>query len=174
MNRFLIIFFLLSLSFSILPQSSIDKQIQVGLDKIYNFNWQAGFESFNSVIKKNPVDPRGYHYKSVIYLWFYLGNLREENLDSFYLYSDKALELAEKQLAKEFLRFSKQVEVEMVSENKCIVYVPEEKISKLIGKQGKNISEIEKVLGVSVDVRELSKRDRPNGEGAEFDVKILS
>lgn len=100
MNKLLVLSFALFISVQILPQTAIDKQIQVGLDKIYNFNWDAGFESFNSVIKKNPTDPRGYHYKSIIYLWFFLGNLQEENLDSFYFYSDKALELAEEKNQK--------------------------------------------------------------------------
>jgi tetratricopeptide (TPR) repeat protein len=76
-------------------QQVTDKQIQVGLDKIYNFNWDDGFKAFNSIIKKNPDDPRGYHYKSIIFLWYYLGNLNETNLDSFVYFSDKSLELAE-------------------------------------------------------------------------------
>ena len=76
-------------------QQNIDKQIQVGLSKIYNFNWEDGFKAFNSIIKKNPDDPRGYHYKSLIFLWYYLGNLNETNLDSFIYFSDRSLELAE-------------------------------------------------------------------------------
>lgn len=87
----LFIFFLSTINFS----QVTDKQIQVGLDKIYNFNWDEGFKVFNSLIKKNPDDPRGYHYKSMIFLWYYLGNLNEANLDSFVYYSDKSLELAE-------------------------------------------------------------------------------
>lgn len=81
-------------------QQLTDKQIQIGLDKIYNFNWDAGFDAFNSIIKKNPDDPRGYHYKSIIFLWYYLGNLNETNLDSFTYFSDKALELANKKLTE--------------------------------------------------------------------------
>jgi tetratricopeptide (TPR) repeat protein len=76
-------------------QQASDKQIQVGLDKIYNFNWDDGFKIFNSIIQKNPADPRGYHYKSIIFLWHYLGNLNEVYLDSFTYYSDKAIELSE-------------------------------------------------------------------------------
>lgn len=98
MKKLSILFIVLFFTVQVLPQTPIDRQIQVGLDKIYNFNWEAGFESFNSVIDKFPDDPRGYHYKSVIYLWFYLGNLREDNLDSFYHYSDKAIELTENKI----------------------------------------------------------------------------
>ena len=88
------LFFLFISSQSILSQS-IDRQIQIGLNKIYNFNWDGGFEAFNTVIKKYPDDPRGYHYKSTIFLWYYLGNLNEAYLDSFSFFSDKSLELAE-------------------------------------------------------------------------------
>lgn len=91
----LLLFFLLTTS--ILPQKIIDKQLQIGLDKIYNFNWEDGQKAFNSVIEKYPDDPRGYHYKSIIYLWYFLGNFSETYLDSFQIFADKAIELAEKQ-----------------------------------------------------------------------------
>ena len=101
MKKLFVILFLFVLfvsnSFS---QQLTDKQIQIGLDKIYNFNWDAGFDAFNSIIKKNPDDPRGYHYKSIIFLWYYLGNLNETNLDSFTYFSDKALELANQKLTE--------------------------------------------------------------------------
>ena len=88
----LIILFVFSpLTFS---QQLSDRQIQVGLDKIYNFNWKDGKKVFNSLIRKDPNDPRGYHYKSTIYLWYYLGNFNEAYLDTFYYLSDKALQLA--------------------------------------------------------------------------------
>ncbi len=95
MYKALPVLIVIFLSIQIYSQQSIDRQIQVGLDKIYNFNWDAGFEAFNYVIKKYPDDPRGYHYKSTIFLWYFLGNLNETNLDSFIYFSDKSLELAE-------------------------------------------------------------------------------
>ncbi|HCY77770.1 MAG TPA: hypothetical protein DHV28_17810 [Ignavibacteriales bacterium] len=94
---FIAILFLILIS-NIFPQQITDKQIQIGLDKIYNFNWDDGFRAFNSIIKKHPDDPRGYHYKSIIFLWYYLGNLNETNLDSFNYFSDKSLELANQDL----------------------------------------------------------------------------
>jgi len=97
-NYISIVFLLLiSTGFS---QQVTDKQIQVGLDKIYNFNWEDGFKAFNTIIKKSPDDPRGYHYKSIIFLWYYLGNLQETNLDSFTYFSDKSLELANQKLTQ--------------------------------------------------------------------------
>ncbi len=63
--------------------------------------------------------------------------------------------LAKPAIEDEFRRYSRNAEVDVVSDNKCIVYVPERDIAKIIGKQGKNISIIEKSLGMSVEVREL-------------------
>ena len=67
--------------------------------------------------------------------------------------------LAAPAIEDEFARYSRDAEVEVVSDNKCIVYVPERDIAKIIGKQGKNISMIEKNLGMSVEVRELSEKN---------------
>ncbi len=67
--------------------------------------------------------------------------------------------------------------VEMVSDNKCIVYVPENEIARLIGKEGKNIAAIEDKLGISIDVQSLSaKKAAAAGEGEDakidFDAQI--
>jgi tetratricopeptide (TPR) repeat protein len=79
---------------SVFSQGKIDRQILSGLDKIYNFKWRDGLKTFNTLIENDPLDPRGYHYKSIVYLWFYLGNFNEAYLDTFNTFSDKALDLA--------------------------------------------------------------------------------
>ena len=71
--------------------------------------------------------------------------------------------LAAKQIEREFRAYADDVKAEMVSDNKVIVYVPENAIAKIIGKQGSNISQIEKRLGVSIDVKELSEAPRNSG-----------
>lgn len=97
--RSLLLFFLFTVYLpSVYSQHSSDIQIQIGLDKIYNFDWSNGIEAFNTVINKQPDDPRAYHYKSIIYLWYFLGNLNEAYLDTFNYLSDKALELSEAEL----------------------------------------------------------------------------
>ena len=63
--------------------------------------------------------------------------------------------LAASSIEDEFLNYSREAKVEVVSDNKCIVYVPERDIAKIIGKQGKTIEAIEKKLGMSIEVREL-------------------
>lgn len=67
-----------------------------------------------------------------------------------------ARELAEKSILEEFRAFG-PVEVDMSSDNKCTVYVPESKIARVIGAKGENISRIEKKLGVHIDVEPLNK-----------------
>ena len=67
-------------------------------------------------------------------------------------------DLATKQIEQELLHEVSQVEVEMVSDHKCIVKVPEYDIAKLIGTQGMNIQDLEKRLGISIDVQALEKK----------------
>jgi len=58
----------------------------------------------------------------------------------------------------------------VVSDNKCIVYVPERDIARIIGKQGKTIEMIEKSLGMSIEVRELEgKGKEASNSGKEPD-----
>jgi len=80
-------------------------------------------------------------------------------------------ELAEKTIEREFGRYTSNIEVEMLSDNKVIVSVPSQKIAEIIGKQGQNIGEIEKRLGISIDIREL-KKDKKDKQEAKFDSQI--
>lgn len=78
------------------PQQKIDSKALRGLDAIYNFDWARGSKIFSDLIEDYPENPAGYHYSSIIPLWFFLGSFDETYLDTFYLYSDKALDLAKK------------------------------------------------------------------------------
>ncbi|HLD96938.1 MAG TPA: ATPase, T2SS/T4P/T4SS family, partial [Candidatus Nanoarchaeia archaeon] len=68
--------------------------------------------------------------------------------------------------------------VEMVSDSKCIVYVPEKEIARLIGKEGRNIAAIEERLGVGIDVQPLSAKraaaaaSEGEEENIAFDAQI--
>ncbi len=72
--------------------------------------------------------------------------------------------LASAAIEDEFRRYSRDAQVEVVSDNKCVVYVPERDIAKIIGKQGKNIDMIEKSLGMSIEVRELGNKETKQTE----------
>ncbi|NOZ81308.1 MAG: Flp pilus assembly complex ATPase component [DPANN group archaeon] len=63
--------------------------------------------------------------------------------------------LAEQSIEKSFYRYSDRVKVDMISDHKAVVFVPEGKIAAVIGKQGKNIQEMEAQLGIKLDVKSL-------------------
>ncbi|MEM0480980.1 MAG: PINc/VapC family ATPase [Candidatus Aenigmatarchaeota archaeon] len=60
--------------------------------------------------------------------------------------------LAKERLVQIFKKYDKDVEIEFLSENKILVKVDNDVIPKLIGKEGKNIKELENMLGLSIDV----------------------
>ena len=65
--------------------------------------------------------------------------------------------LAEATILQEFHNYSRNVEVEVLSDNKCTVYVPESDIAKIIGKQGANITKIEEKLGIGIDIKSIDE-----------------
>ncbi len=75
--------------------------------------------------------------------------------------------LAADSIKKEFLRYSKNISVDLSSNNKAIVYVPESLKAQIIGKQGSNIESIEKKLGIGIDIK--TKKD---SESIPFDILI--
>ncbi|MBI2541574.1 Flp pilus assembly complex ATPase component TadA [Candidatus Woesearchaeota archaeon] len=88
-----------------------------------------------------------------------------------------AHKLAESAILLEFQRYSRNPEVEMVSDNKCIVYVPESDIARIIGKQGENITKIEQRLGLSIDIKSLDEKYDTKGAAKEqkeipFDISF--
>ena len=85
-------------------------------------------------------------------------------------------ELAKRQLEAELRRYVIDAEIEMLSENRCRVYVPESKIPKLIGKQGKRINEIEREIGIGIDVQAIGSKggQEKKGELIGYNVKVMS
>lgn len=86
-----------------------------------------------------------------------------------------AHKLAESTILAEFQKYSRNAEVEMLSDNKCIVYAPESDIARIIGKQGATISMIEKKLGISIDVKSIGEKnyDNYNSKGAPKEQKEI-
>lgn len=88
-------------------------------------------------------------------------------------------ELAAKTIIQEIRKYADDVEVDIVSEGKCIIRVPERNIARIIGKEGKTISEIEKRLGISIDVQELGAKketsdatEKAEKHQLQYDVRI--
>ncbi len=74
--------------------------------------------------------------------------------------------LAESTILAEFQKYSRNVEVEVLSDNKCIVYVPESDIARIIGKQGSNIMKLEDKLGIGIDIKSIDEKNDADS-GAE-------
>jgi len=79
--------------------------------------------------------------------------------------------LAAKQIEKELHRYVDEVKAEVVSANKCIIYVPSKDVPKIIGKQGKNIMELEKKIGISIDVQEMKREKSDKMSSFDYDLK---
>ena len=62
---------------------------------------------------------------------------------------------AEHYLEREFRQYSKSAKIEIISNNRAVVYVPEREIAKLIGVKGQRIKNIEEKLGIKITVKEL-------------------
>ncbi|MEM4282121.1 MAG: PINc/VapC family ATPase [Candidatus Woesearchaeota archaeon] len=82
--------------------------------------------------------------------------------------------LAAKAIARALQKYSEKIKVDIVSEGKATVYVPEKYIANIIGKEGRNIEAIEKELGIGIDVRPLEEeiKEKPAGKQIEFSTDI--
>ena len=79
-------------------------------------------------------------------------------------------ELAARQLEQELQRYVSSVRVKMVSDSRAEIYVPSDEIARVIGKQGQQIMQLEKMFGLHLDVKELSAHDSSSSE----DQKTIS
>jgi tetratricopeptide (TPR) repeat protein len=96
------LFLMLFCSQIIYSKSAADKEIEdlvvKGLDKTYNFKWNDAEQFFKQIINKFPDDPRGYHYQSSVYLWYYLSSKNKKEYNNFLDFSDLTIEKANKQI----------------------------------------------------------------------------
>jgi len=64
---------------------------------------------------------------------------------------------AAKEIENELYKYGFDVKAELVSDGEAIIFLPEEKIARIIGKEGKTINELEEKLGIKLSVRELKE-----------------
>ncbi len=98
---FLFILFLPQQSFPSQTDKEIEDMAVKGLDKSYNFKWNEAEQIFEKIIAKYPQDPRGYHYLSSVYLWYYLSSKEKNDYESFFKYSDLTIEKGNELIEKE-------------------------------------------------------------------------
>jgi len=78
--------------------------------------------------------------------------------------------LAAKQIESELRKYANDIRVEFISDDRINIFVPEEDIAYIIGKEGRTIDEIEKRLGISISVNEL-KKENYSGSDVNFTIK---
>lgn len=83
-------------------------------------------------------------------------------------------QLASKALSLSLQRYSPEVEVDVVSDSKAIIKIPEKRIAALIGKQGRNIEKLEKRFGMSFEVRALEEERQRPGRQLAFEMRQTS
>jgi ATPase len=91
--------------------------------------------------------------------------VKSESISPAHKIASQSIELA-------FKKYTDRVKVKMLSDNKCVVFVPEKDISRIIGKQGSNITRLEQEIGLSIDVEELKEEDHKEHKQIEFDAEI--
>ncbi len=75
-----------------------------------------------------------------------------ENVQKKVQDDNKINKLAESKIKEVIKRFDSQAEIEIISSDRIKIYVNKEVIPKIIGKGGNTISEIERILGIKIDV----------------------
>lgn len=79
--------------------------------------------------------------------------------------------IAEKEILRRIKRYlpkKAKVDVEVVSPERANIYIPEDLVPKIIGKNGKRIAEIEEKIGISLGVEVIS--EKKNAKSFEIDI----
>ncbi len=75
--------------------------------------------------------------------------------------------LAKERLYEEFAIFDRNCEIELVGKDKVVIKVRNDAIGKIIGREGRTIDEIEKRLGIRIDVQ---PKVQTFGKEADFEI----
>ncbi len=79
--------------------------------------------------------------------------------------------LSEKEIQREIGRYTDGiVDVQMISDNKAVVYIDDKDVPAAIGKGGKNISAIVNKIGIGIDIKPKSEREKAKKEEEEFNL----
>ncbi len=88
-------------------------------------------------------------------------------------YKSSVDKIAEKEILRKIKKLipkKAKVEVEVISPERANIYIPEEFVAKIIGKNGKRIAEIEESIGISLGVEVIE--DKPINK-SPFEVDIV-
>jgi len=82
---------------------------------------------------------------------------------------DPAKQIAAKQIENQMRKYVDKVKVIVTAPNRAEVYVPEDSIARLIGKQGSNIEKIENEIGIGITIKPL---EESHGDNESIDFKV--
>jgi len=136
---------------------------------LYKLNVKDAQKRINKYVKKTPVvEIRDFESNALEYEIYSYGE--ETTVVPVTIKKSSPLEkLAAIQVENMIKRIASDAEVEMVSEHKVNVYVPEDEIARVIGKNGETIKELEKRLGMSINVESLQEESE-EGKEVHYDV----
>lgn len=79
--------------------------------------------------------------------------------------------LSEKEIQREIGRYTEgAVDVQMISDTKAVVYIDDKDVPAAIGKGGKNISAIVNKIGIGIDIKPKSEREKSRKDEEEFNL----
>ncbi len=79
--------------------------------------------------------------------------------------------LSEKEIQREIGRYTEGiVDVQMISDTKAVVYIDDKDVPAAIGKGGKNISAIVNKIGIGIDIKPRSEREKARKDEEEFNL----
>jgi ATPase len=79
--------------------------------------------------------------------------------------------LAEKEIQREIGRYTDgEVDVQMISDTKAVVYIDDKDVPAAIGKGGKNISAIVNKIGIGIDIKPRSEFEKQKKDDEEFNL----
>ncbi len=79
--------------------------------------------------------------------------------------------LSEKEIQREIGRYTDgEVDVQMISDTKAVVYIDDQDVPAAIGKGGKNISAIVNKIGIGIDIKPRSEFEKQRKDEEEFNL----
>jgi ATPase len=79
--------------------------------------------------------------------------------------------LSEKEIQREIGRYTDgEVDVQMISDTKAVVYIDDKDVPAAIGKGGKNISAIVNKIGIGIDIKPRNEQERQKKDDEEFNL----
>lgn len=82
-------------------QSNLQNQLQQGIDKVYNFEFDSAERVFNRIVDNYPNQPHGYYQLAQLHFWIFLGTRDPGEYIVFLKFADLAQEKIDKILDTE-------------------------------------------------------------------------